>query len=232
MTMTAIAEAFERAKYPTAEKQAYVLATQMFDLLKDEALCRQIFERAMADMSGKSLPGEDQRVTDAHYRRVQPRQPIEGEAGQRGAPSPSPQHDGAGQTERENYGLAARPVVPRPAAPSNLVPVIGHIRSKPNPPRGIGAIAAVQGIMAKAIIFRLTDGRDIMDAQFHELEKIERNGIKSARIYSREAIVARYLLNNVSYANPDPFAKVGDLFPPKTIELAVAEANKEKTDAA
>lgn len=99
------------------------------------------------------------------------------------------------------------------------------------PARGLTAIAAIQGIMAKHIVFKLRDGRDIMDAQFHELPKIENNGIQSARQYTREALVAKYLREHVTYANPDPFSRIGDLFPQKTLELAIIEAEKETVHA-
>lgn len=81
--------------------------------------------------------------------------------------------------------------------------------------------------MGKYIVFRLRDGRDIMDAQFHELAKIEKAGLRNATGYMREAIVARYLREHVTYANPDPFARIGDLFPQKMLELAISEAEKE-----
>ena len=88
---------------------------------------------------------------------------------------------------------------------------------------------AIQGIVAKAIEFHLQDGRNIMDAQFHELRKIADTATKRARAWGREAIVARYLLDNCPVANPDPFDKVGAYFPVKTIELAIAEADKKET---
>ena len=63
---------------------------------------------------------------------------------------------------------------------------------------------------------------------FHELVKIKRNGIKHATAFARESIVADYLLQHCSYANPDPHEKVGAYFPPKMIELAIAEADKKE----
>lgn len=99
----------------------------------------------------------------------------------------------------------------------------------PMPRRAPAAMQAIQGIVAKAIEFHLQDGRNIMDAQFHELRKIADTATKRARAWGREAIVARYLLDNCPVANPDPFDKVGAYFPVKTIELAIAEADKKET---
>ena len=89
-------------------------------------------------------------------------------------------------------------------------------------------MAAVQGIMAKSIVFRLQDGRDIMEVQFRELDKIARQSAKIATAYARQAVVAQYLIEHCPYANPDPGEKVGSYFPVKTIELAIAHADKKE----
>jgi hypothetical protein len=216
MTETAFEAAFKRAGFSGAEAQLYSLACQMVAKAKlDLRQCHLMIDRAWNDMKPKSLPGGGHIADEAQT-----------------ANASSGEYDRIGHNVVDNHSLDAHPVVPIPAAKSNLVAVKGFLRSKPGLARGADAIGAIQNIMAKAIVFRLSDGRDIMDAQFHELAKIERRGVKSARVFTREAMVARYLLAHVTYANPDPHAKVGDYFEPKTIELAVAEAEKEASHAA
>ena len=137
-----------------------------------------------------------------------------------------------GQTDYDVHLTDARPSQPdddggghrRGVPQSGFAPSVVAL---PKPARGHSAIASIQGIMGKYIVFRLRDGRDIMDAQFHELAKIEKAGLRNATGYMREAIVARYLREHVTYANPDPFARIGDLFPQKMLELAISEAEKE-----
>jgi hypothetical protein len=144
------------------------------------------------------------------------------------------QEDGAGQSWPDTLETDApsfSPVVSRGGrrsldaqrldAPSAGTPI-------PVPSRGVSAMAAVQGIMAKSIVFRLQDGRDIMEVQFRELDKIARQSAKIATAYARQAVVAQYLIEHCPYANPDPGEKVGSYFPVKTIELAIAHADKKE----
>ena len=150
------------------------------------------------------------------------------------APSRQTQEDGAGQGRPdtlETDAPSSSPVVSRGGqrsldaqrldAPSAGAPI-------PVPSRGVSAMAAVQGIMAKSIVFRLQDGRDIMEVQFRELDKIARQSAKIATAHARQAVVARYLIEHCPYANPDPGEKVGSYFPVKTIELAIAHADKKE----
>lgn len=147
------------------------------------------------------LPGEGQRLLDAHLTTAQPRQT----------------HDGGGGQEATDTQINDAPsaVVPKP-----LIPLAKQ---------GASAMSAIQGIMAKSITFRLHDGRNIMDAQFHELTKIERNGVSHATAFAREAFVARYLREHCTFANPNPFEKVGKYFPQKILEQAIAEADKKES---
>lgn len=170
-----------------------------------------------ATASSAELPGEGHTEDDAHGILAQPRQPLEDGGGQDcheaqdwGASPSSPIRSGEGHISGEAHTLSAR---------SAAKPI-------PIAKRGLGAMAAVQGIMAKSIVFRLQDGRDIMDAQWHELPKLEKQGLNRAGAWMREAIVAKYLRENVTFANPDPFQKVGDLFPQKTIELALKKSEE------
>lgn len=226
---TALGAAFNRAGYEDRESQLWNLALQMLEIC-DAAGCHRVLDRAARDKRGDDLLGQQSGENQRPYaRRDEESQPTADD--QRPyAPSSLSQHDGEqGQASPDNQELTARPVVPIPAAPSNLVPVMSHIRNRPfvhsRASRGASAIGAIQQIAAKVIVFRLSDDRDIMDVQFHELKKIEEQG-------AREMFVARYLRINCPYANPDPFMTVGELYPPKTLELAVAEANKGMADGA
>lgn len=173
-----------------------------------------------APASSAKFPEKSQEFCETHVAGAQLRKPQEGESGQTefehhlsDAASPSPNASRGGQKRFD----------PQPRrAPSAGAPI-------PMPRRAPAAMQAIQGIVAKAIEFHLQDGRNIMDAQFHELRKIADTATKRARAWGREAIVARYLLDNCPVANPDPFDKVGAYYPVKTIELAIAEADKKET---
>lgn len=173
-----------------------------------------------APASSAKFPEKSQNCNETQKLVAQLRKPQEGESGQVNfehhlpdAASPSPNASRGGQLNFD----------PQPGrAPSAGAPI-------PMPRRAPAAMQAIQGIVAKAIEFHLQDGRNIMDAQFHELRKIADTATKRARAWGREAIVARYLLDNCPVANPDPFDKVGAYFPVKTIELAIAEADKKET---
>ena len=89
------------------------------------------------------------------------------------------------------------------------------------------AMAMAQTVMAKHVVFRLQDGRDIMDVQFHELRKLAERGRAKARAYARESVIANYLVTHCPYANPDPFQKAGAYFPGHLLDAAIAEADKQ-----
>lgn len=176
------------------------------------------------DDPASSIPlhGEGHGVGDTQTHDAKSMQPVEGGSGHviAGAHSmiaslPSPDASRVSQQSFNTHFVDAH------SAGSPRAPI-------PMPSRAPSAMASIQGIMAKAIVFRLQDGRNIMDAQFGELARIERDGVKVAKKYAREAIVARYLRENCRYANPDPFEKVGNYFPIKTLELALAEADKKE----
>lgn len=174
----------------------------------------------IAPASSAKFPEKSHSSYETHSSSAQLRKPQEGESGQvnfehhrTDAASPSPNASRGGHTTYDPQ---------RDRAPSAGAPI-------PMPRRAPAVMHAIQGIVAKAIEFHLQDGRNIMDAQFHELRKIADTATKRARAWGREAIVARYLLDNCPVANPDPFDKVGAYYPVKTIELAIAEADKKET---
>lgn len=187
-----------------------------------------------------SLPGEGHMTLDAHDPRAQPRQSYDEGGGhdpfdthaKSASPSSTELH-GEGHYELGPQVALARSMQPNDSsrgqatfdAHSGDAPAAVAI---PMPKRDASAMAAIQGIMAKSITFRLQDGRNIMDVAFHELVKIKRDGIKHATAFARESIVADYLLQHCTYANPDPHEKVGAYFPLKMIELAIAEADKKE----
>lgn len=188
-----------------------------------------------------SLPGEGRTTFEAQFLNAQPRQSygdggghLSDDAQIEYAPPPSTELHGDGQENGDAYREVARSMQPNDSSGSYRNVDTHNLRASaavaiPTPKRDVSAMSAIQGIMAKSITFRLQDGRNIMDVPFHELIKIKRNGVKQATAFAREAVVAEYLLQNCTYANPDPFEKVGTYFPPKMIELAIAEANKKES---
>lgn len=187
-----------------------------------------------------SLPAEGQSTREAHLQLAQPRQSYDEGEGQdildtqrrRAFPSSTQLH-GEGQGQHEAQSWLARSMQPNDSSGGYHNVDTHNLRASaavsiPTPKRDVSAMSAIQGIMAKSITFRLQDGRNIMDVPFHELVKIKRNGIKHATAFARESIVADYLLQHCAYANPDPHEKVGSYFPPKMIELAIAEADKKE----
>lgn len=187
-----------------------------------------------------SLPGKGQITREAHLQLAQLRQPNDDGEGhchtdtQKPPASPSSTElHGEGQYRDDTHLCFARSMQPNDSSRGqirndNQTKVAPAAVSIPTPKRDVSAMSAIQGIMAKSITFRLQDGRNIMDVPFHELVKIKRHGIKQATAFAREAVVADYLLQHCTYANPDPFEKVGAYFPPKMIELAIAEADKKE----
>lgn len=187
-----------------------------------------------------SLPGEGRTTFEAQFLNAQPRQSYDEGEGQvrsdprsMGAFPSSTELHGEGQGKHEAQSWSARSMQPNDSSGGHRNVDTQNLRAPaaaaiPTPKRDASAMAAIQGIMAKSITFRLQDGRNIMDVAFHELVKIKRNGIKHATAFARESIVADYLLQHCSYANPDPHEKVGAYFPPKMIELAIAEADKKE----
>lgn len=175
-------------------------------------------QRCVAALPSPELHGEGQRRFEAQARRARSMQPLE---------------DGGGHVQPETQMIGAAPSSPDVSSGGQLTNDTHHrpapaVDAIPLPRRSARAMSAIQGIMAKSITFRLQDGRDIMDVQFHELKKIKHGAMKRATAFAREAIVADYLLKNCTYANPDPFERVGAYFPQRLIELAVAEADKKE----
>lgn len=172
-----------------------------------------------AALPSPELHGKGQLPADTRLQVAQSMQPVEG---------------GGGLVKHDNLMIGAAPSSSNVNSGSQT-PIGSHLGSAPAadtiplPRREARAMSAIQGIMAKSIVFRLQDGRDIMDVQFHELKKIKHGAMKRATAFAREAVVADYLLKNCTYANPDPFERVGAYFPQKLLELAMAEANKKET---
>lgn len=149
----------------------------------DIALCRAQLEQAYSDtMKYKRLPGKGQGCDEAQNGFAQSRQSLEGDGGQNlretqfnSAASPSPngggrgqpsleahvigapaavtQHDNASHPLGDSQNTRAPVVVPPYSPPSNLAPVIGHIRSKPyvhaRAKIGADVLASIQHIAAK-----------------------------------------------------------------------------------
>lgn len=171
------------------------------------ALCELFTDRMQRD---KNMPGAGQRDPEAQSTSAQPRHPVEGEAGHgpganhsMSAPSPSSHHDRAGQRIIEAQATDARPVVT-------------HAR------RGLADIAAIQPVLARSM-FRLPDGRDVRDIQWHEL-------IKLARKYELAARVLRSIESHAQ--NVDPFAYVRDVVKDSVLERDIKHAKSaENADA-
>ncbi len=158
------------------------------------AIVRSYVEQRIADREGISLRGEASglRRFDDHISTAARK--VEGEEGQRrlandgqklSAPSPSSEHDGKGQVLCDNQIAPARTVVPRPAAPSNLVPVQSHLRGKPARERTIEERQAIRGAfsaVSQSILdtYRLSNGELLADLRFGQLAAREVNSMKDA----------------------------------------------------
>lgn len=150
-------------------------------------IVRSYVEQRIADREGISLKGEASGQWDSANTHVpDAARTVEGEGGQDCnepqvliAPSPSTEHDGKGHVERTSaQERVARPVVPIPAAPSNLVPVQGHLRGKPVRERTEAERQAARSafsIASKSILdtYRLSSGELLKDLRFGQLASRE-----------------------------------------------------------
>lgn len=212
--MTALATALTKAGFNTDKTRLFNVAhdllnkytsaeavtVRLVDIVrKDTGLLTEIVrayvEQRISDREGISLKGEAIGRASRDNLQSAAARKVEGDGGlersanglQGNAPSPSSEHDGSGQIVSDN-GLqgTARPVVPIPAAPSNLVPVQAHLRSKWGlQKRSMEERQAVRGAFStvnQSILdtYRLSTGELLADLRFGQLAAREANSMKDA----------------------------------------------------
>lgn len=227
---TSLAAALLRAGYPVDGARLAAAATNILAkhgntpkalaafedaLQSDRALLRALAadylnDRAL-DMSGEALRGgANLELPDNRH--------------SAGAPAAQPHDDDVGHT-------ACAPLRQRTLAPSSSpIPSGGGQRCsayrpaldaaparKPNPPRGLSAIASVQPTMARSILdtFKLRDGRVLGDVQWCELPLIAAENDRESRVLRAIHGYAR---------NVDPSARVRDVVKPAFVENAIKTA--------
>ncbi len=119
----------------------------------------------------------------------------------------APVHGGEGQAPGVSQAIIAPPVV------------------KPNPPRGIDAIAAVQHVVARSVFdtFKVRGGRAIGDLGWAEAKSM-------ARTNEREARVLRFVTDHV--ANARPGALIRDVVKAEVVEAAIRFATEAENAVA
>lgn len=200
-------------------------------------IVRSYVEQRIADREGISLKGEASGHPEIDAQDNRAALTFEGERGQivrasghsAVAPSPSTEHDGKGHVERTSaQERVARPVVPIPAAPSNLVPVQGHLRSKWGFQKRsmeereaiLGAVSSVR----KSILdtYRLSNGDLLADKRFGQLAALEAMSMK-------DAIVIR-LVRQHCVAPPE--TKVRDAIKDQQLQIFVDQAEDQTKEIA
>lgn len=202
------------------------------------AIVRAYVEQRIADREGISLKGEASGLgQNADNGRISlAARTVEGEGGQLPrassqhptAPSPSSEHDGKGQRNgADGHSRTARPVVPIPAAPSNLVPVQGHLRGKPARERTMEERQAIRGAFStvnQSILdtYRLSSGELLADLRFGQLAAREAVSMK-------DAIVIR-LVRQHCVAPPE--VKVRDAIKAEQLKIFIDQAYDQTKEIA
>ena len=157
-------------------------------------IVRSYVEQRIADRDGFSLKGEASGLKNSDDQCQVAARTVEGEGGQidsantqrTPAPSPSSEHDGEGQAGCDAHRLSAKTVVPIPAAPSNLVPVQAHLRSRWGfQKRSMEERQAIRGAFStvnQSILdtYRLSNGDLLADKRFGQLAALEAMSMKDA----------------------------------------------------